>query len=533
MAEALHREARLLQGTPASAGIAVGKLYLVEETAPVDTTHTDDEESRLVEALDVSTTQLTDLLNRLDDQSEAVQLLEFQLAMIEDETLCAPALSMTKAGHGAYDAWSTVLDAEIADYAAADDEYFQARVSDLKDIRDRVRRVITGVEDISIPANCVVVADDISPSQFLSTYWGRGGIALTGGSPASHVAMLARASNVPMIVNLSSAPAPGTGEIFLDAHAGELVFDATASEREVFVKRIQQDELQRQEESEYLYSEVRTSDGDRVLVQINVADPGELGQIDVDSCDGVGLVRTEFLFHQNDVLPSETEQFDVYRRFIEWARGKPVTVRTLDAGGDKPITGVTIDSEKNPFLGVRGIRLSLLHAELFRTQLRALLRASAHGPLKIMLPMVTVPDEVEQARTILCAERDALIDQEIAVGDPELGIMVEVPSAAISVEDFDADFFSIGSNDLVQYVTACSRDAARLQQLAQPDNPAVVMLIAGVVRHGRRTGREVSVCGEMAGDPRFIGLLLDHGLRCLSVAPAALARAKHAVVCPR
>ena len=244
-----------------------------------------------------------------------------------------------------------------------------------------------------------------------------------------------------MIVNLSSAPAPGTGEIFLDADAGELVFDATAREREVFVKRIQQDELQRQEESEYLYSEVRTSDGDRVLVQINVADPGELGQIDVDSCDGVGLVRTEFLFHQNNVLPSETEQFDVYRRFIEWARGKPVTVRTLDAGGDKPITGVTIDSQKNPFLGVRGIRLSLLHPELFRTQLRALLRASAHGPLKIMLPMVTVPDEVEQARTILCAERDALIDQEIAVGDPELGIMVEVPSAAISVEDFDADFF--------------------------------------------------------------------------------------------
>ena len=206
-----------------------------------------------------------------------------------------------------------------------------------------------------------------------------------------------------------------------------------------------------------------------------------------------------------------------------------MTIRTLDAGGDKPIPGVTMDGESNPFLGVRGIRLSLRNPALFRTQLRALARASADGDLRIMLPMVTVPAEVEASRKLLTEALAALAHGNIPTGRPKLGMMVEVPAAAIVIDQFDADFFSIGSNDLTQYVTAAGRDIGAVAELADPLNPAVLHLIAAVAQHGRETGRQVSLCGDAGGDPRMIGALLRAGLRSISVAPASVGAAKQAI----
>jgi phosphotransferase system enzyme I (PtsI) len=287
-----------------------------------------------------------------------------------------------------------------------------------------------------------------------------------------------------------------------------------------------QDAAQAAHWAQYLMKPAITAHGERVLTQINVAEPAELDRLDPAICDGIGLVRTEFLFHDQPALPGEDQQYAVYRRIVTWAAGRPVTIRTLDAGGDKPIGGLSMAQESNPFLGLRGIRLSLAHKDLFRLQLRALARAAATGPLKIMLPMVTVPSEITETAALLAEEVANLQKAGIACRLPPLGIMVEVPAAALAVDRYDAAFYSIGSNDLTQYVTASARDIASVAMLNDTRNPAVLMLIERVASFGRQSGREVSLCGDAGGDPHLIPLLLRAGIRNLSMAPTMLARAK-------
>jgi phosphotransferase system enzyme I (PtsI) len=228
-------------------------------------------------------------------------------------------------------------------------------------------------------------------------------------------------------------------------------------------------------------------------------------------------------------LPDEDSQYAVYRRILEWAKGKPVTIRTLDAGGDKPIAGLTIDGESNPFLGLRGIRLSLARPEVFRVQLRALSRAAVHGVLKVMLPMIADPSELERAGAMLDAEFAALKAEGIACARPPLGIMVEVPAAALRAEAFGAAFYSIGSNDLTQYTMAAARDIGAVADLNDTSNPAVLALIARTVEAGAKRGVEVSLCGDAAGDTRLTTPLLATGLTTLSVAPVAVGRLKAAI----
>jgi len=259
-----------------------------------------------------------------------------------------------------------------------------------------------------------------------------------------------------------------------------------------------------------------------------VADPGALDGLSPEICDGIGLTRTEFLF-SGGVLPDEETQLAVYRRVIEWADGRPVVIRTLDAGGDKPIAGVTSDGESNSFLGLRGVRLSLINPAFFRVQLRALLRAARFGDLKIMIPMVSAPEEMVQVRLQLAKARDELRARGEDFGDPAVGMMVEVPAAALTAEDFEADFYSIGSNDLIQYTLAAARDNPAVAGLAAGRNRAVLELISRTVAAGRALGREVSLCGAMASEPEHIGDLLDTGLRTLSVAPAMTGLIKLAV----
>jgi phosphotransferase system enzyme I (PtsI) len=272
-----------------------------------------------------------------------------------------------------------------------------------------------------------------------------------------------------------------------------------------------------------------TADGVQIRVMLNISDPRELADLDPAICDGIGLVRTEFLFHDRQGLPNEEQQYSIYRRIAEWAQGRPVTLRTLDAGGDKPIPGLTPAGESNPFLGVRGLRLSLAQPDVFRTQLRALARAAMHGNVKIMLPMVTQPRELAVARSILDAEVAALDAAGIPARRASLGIMIEVPAAAIAADQFDAEFFSIGSNDLTQYVAAAGRDIGAVADLADPTQPAMLRLFRCVVDAACARNIEVSLCGDAGGDPRAIPLLLAAGLRSLSMAPALVGGAKLAV----
>ncbi len=484
----------------------------------------------LKEALVQALAEIETLARRAN--GEASDMLAFQAAMLSDDELARPAFESVSAGESACAAWETTMAAEISGYRAGEDAYFSARAADLEDIRDRVLgHLAPGADGAPIPGGSVVVAADLPLSRFLGIDWAQGGaIVLTEGSPTSHVAMLARARRVPMIVGLEAVADWMAGrEALVDAASGEVVLDPTEDTRTAFAARAGRAEVAAAGAAVFRQRPAITKDGTTISVNLNAASANELEGIDPAICDGVGLVRTELMFYGPGGLPDEDAQYEAYRRILDWAQGRPVTIRTLDAGGDKPIEGVTMSGESNPFLGVRGIRLSLRHPALFQIQLRALARAAAHGDLRVMLPMVTAPAELEAARRHLDEAMASLARDRIAAARPKLGIMIEVPAAAIAVDLFDADFFSIGSNDLTQYVTAAGRDIGAVADLADPLNPAVLRLIESIARHGRQSGRGVSLCGDAGGEPRVIGALLRAGLRSLSVAPQSVAAAKQAI----
>ncbi len=524
----------VLSGTVAAPGFAAGPLHceLAAPTVGAVATSSDPqaERARLRSALATASQSLAQLLESLDDDADAAGMIEFQVAMLEDEALSEPAFEGIDEGRPALAAWQDALGEVVADYQASDDAYFQARASDIADIRDRVVLAMKGGDTITIPPDAIYLGEDLSPSRFLETKWAGGGIALSAGSVNSHVAMLARARGVPMLVGLGTPSSHPIGAAaLLDGETASLTLDPGEGQRAEFAARRATALARAEREASFLGRPAITADGEPVSVLVNLADPADLEACTPDHCDGVGLVRTEFLFQPGRALPGEEAQLAEYQRILRWANGKPVTFRTLDAGGDKPIPGYTVPDESNPFLGHRGLRLSLARPEIFKIQLRALLRAAKDGPVKIMLPMVTDPQELAAARAMLEVARGELRRDGVGFGEAALGIMVEVPATAIAIETFDASFFSIGSNDLVQYVTACSRDVSGLEQLARADAPAVLRLIGQVAEHAASRGCEASLCGDAAGDPRLLPRLLDAGLRTLSVAPSALAATKAAI----
>jgi phosphotransferase system enzyme I (PtsI) len=523
-----------LTGRPASPGLALSRVFVLPdaqsnaEARPVG--DPDEEASRLRRAIAAAIGQLEEVSG--GTASDAQDILEFQIAMLGDEALSEGAFAAVAGGQRAEAAWQEALSVQVADYENAGDEYFRARAADLEDLRDRVSGILSGGQQQSVPAGTVLVARDLPPSRFLGIDWQAGSaIALADGSPTSHVALLARARGVPMVVGLGAdvMAVPSGQEAMVDGERGTLVVAPDEGTRAAAKSREMEIGKRRAVADKFLREHATLPGGEAVTVMINIAGPEELSLLDPATCDGIGLVRSEFLFRGDRGLPDEETQYQAYGRILEWAGRRPVTIRTLDAGGDKPIRGLTIDHEGNPFLGTRGIRLSLLKPEVFRVQLRALCRAASRGNLKIMLPMVTTPRELAQARVHLSAVVSDLAASRIPHSVPKLGIMVEVPAAAISIDRFDADFYSIGSNDLTQYVMAAARDIASLAGYADASDPAVTSLIARVVEHGKRTGREVSLCGDAASDPALMPHLLGTGLRSFSVAPSSVGLVKAAI----
>jgi phosphotransferase system enzyme I (PtsI) len=517
-------------GTSASDGLFIGPALRLGHAAAErqSTGRADTERAALEEAIASSVTDLAKLMERVE--GEAQDILGFQVAMLEDDALSAPALSAIDGGTPAHVAWTAALDDEIAGYEASDDDYFRSRAADLGDIRDRVLRHLSGDSMKAGVSGAVLVGDDIAPTTFLETDWSGGGaIALMRGSTTSHVAMLARARGIPMVVGLGEL-ANDIAILAVDGGSGTVVVNPDDMQRAAFAAALDSDARARGHQEQFRLRPATRRNGERIDIFVNVAGVDELDHIDPASCDGIGLMRSEFLFRDGAPLPDEDTQYRAYRRFVEWAGGKPVTIRTLDIGGDKPVRGLTPDGEANPFLGLRGVRLTLAHEEVFRTQLRALARAAVHGNLKVMVPMVTVPDEITRSAMLLDACVAELAARGVAAQRPPLGIMVEVPAVAVMPELFNAAaFFSIGSNDLTQYVTASSRDDARVATLNDPSHPAVTALIAKVAQYGRGAGIPVSLCGDMASEPKHLAALLAAGLTSLSVAPARIARLKAAL----
>jgi phosphotransferase system enzyme I (PtsI) len=488
-----------------------------------------DEAGALRAALAAARGQIAALADSGGDQAAAI--LELQLALLDDDALIEPVFAAIAAGGAADVAWAKALAEHIADYRAATEEYRRARAADFEDLRDRVLVALNDAEGTrrALPPGAIVCAEDLLPSRFLEIDWSRGsGLVLAQGSPTSHVAMLARASGVPMLVQLGAMPDEGATGL-LDADEAMLELDPPASIVAAFEARRAAHVKDMQLARAALAEPPAAWRGERVRLHVNIQGPADLSHPDARYADGVGLMRTEFLFDDPAGLPDEEKQRETYESVLRWAGDRPVTIRTVDAGGDKPIRGFTEEGEMNPFLGVRGLRLSLKRPEIFVVQLRALARAAVCGNLKVMFPMVTIPAEFAAARALFREVVDQLKRAGVAAELPALGIMVEVPAAALTIDAFPADFFSIGSNDLTQYVTACDRSNGALAALGDPLNPGVLELIRRTADHGRRRGVSVSLCGDMAGDPRRVEALLDCGLRELSMSPPALVGVKQAI----
>jgi len=522
-----------LTGRPASPGLAIGPIIVLTAAVENRTAIGDpaQEAIALQAAIEAAIAEIAKMIATV--QGEVADILEFQVAMLEDEALAEGAYDAISAGVAADHAWRSALDAEISGYRTGEDEYFRARAADLADIRDRVLACLNGGGAAAeITGGSIVTGDDISPTTFLGADWTRGGgIALAAGSPSSHVAMLARSRGAPMVVGLGSLSWSGhpPSMALVDGDTGTVIFDPEPETLRLFEHRMAAANAARSAAAAGRAEPAYTADRRPIAVLLNIAAPEDLAGLDPAICDGIGLVRTEFLFEASRGLPDEDTQYEVYRRILDWAEGRPVTIRTLDAGGDKPIKGLTVEDESNPFLGLRGIRLSLARPEIFRVQLRALCRAAVHGALKVMLPMVAVPSELGRAAAMLGEEFTALKAKGIACACPPLGIMVEVPAAALCAEDFDTAFYSIGSNDLTQYTMAAARDIGAVADLNDAGNPAVLALISRTCEAGRRRGVEVSLCGDAAADTRLTTALLAAGLTTLSVSPIAVARLKAAI----
>jgi len=483
----------------------------------------------LRKAIDVASGQIAELAAIAG--GEAAQILEFQVALLEDEDFVEGIFTAIGEGDAADVAWRSALDEQIADYNSAEDEYLKARSADLADLRDRVIAVLRGGGGPAprIPRGAVVCADDLPPSRFLEIDWSAGGgLALLRGSPTSHVAMLARAKGIPMVVQLGVIPDVGATAL-LDGEGATLELDPSAEQLGLFEQRREIHRKSRASARAILRRPTASWRGERIKLFINIQRVEDLDHADAQYADGIGLMRTEFLLAEPGGLPDEETQFRAYDAVLRWADRRPVTIRTFDAGGDKPVPGFTIDGEANPFLGVRGLRLCLARPEIFTVQLRALARAAVRGNLKVMFPMVTTADELEAGRKLFANIVQRLQAAGIAAMLPELGIMVEIPAAALAVSSFKASFFSVGSNDLAQYVLACDRSNGALAPLMDPLHPAVLELIARTAEHGRRAGVSVSLCGDMAGDPRCLPALLNCGLRELSVNASALAQIKQTI----
>jgi phosphotransferase system enzyme I (PtsI) len=520
----------VFKGKAASPGYALGPVVRTSAVVPGRRRPGDDEAEALRAALAAAHREIAALACGADDR--AADILEFQLALIEDDALIEAAFAAIEAGLAADVAWASALSENIAACRAAPDEYQRARAADFIDLRDRVLVSLGESEGAQsqLPPGAIICAEDLLPSRFLEIDWSVGGGAvLAEGSATSHVAMLARARGVPMLVQCGALPDEGAAAL-LDGDAATLelyppplavaAFEARRSARLSELERARSE----------LSGPPAVWRGERIRLLLNIQGLADLSHPDAAHADGVGLMRTDFLFGDPAGLPDEETQRAAYETVLRWAGDRPVTIRTVDAGGDKPIHGFTEVGETNPFLGVRGLRLSLKRPEIFAAQLRALARAAVLGNLEVMFPMVTVPAEFIAARDLFVQVVEDLKGAGVPARLPPLGIMVEAPAAALTIDAFAAEFFSIGSNDLTQYVTACDRSNGALADLADPLNPGVLEFIRRTVDCGRRRGVSVSLCGDMARDPRCVEPLLDCGLRALSMSPPALATVKQAIL---
>lgn len=536
---------RKITGVKASTGIVIGKALLLDNSdlhiQSVLVEDTGAEMSRFREALEKAKEDLLDISERVEQElgTEHADIFRAHLMVLEDpELVDTVQAKIEQEKVNAEHAMHEVAQSFIRLFEQMDNEYMRERASDIRDVTKRVLSHLMGVE-LSVPSQLqdevIIVAKDLTPSDTaqLDRRFVKGFVTDIGGR-TSHSAIMARSMGIPAVVGTRdmTREAQAGVTLIVDGHEGIVIIDPSEEEIAAYQEQQILYDKQKEEWAQLVGIKTMSRDGHHVELAANIGSPQDLADVLANGAEGVGLFRTEFLYMGREELPTEEEQFQAYKQVLEQMDGKPVVIRTLDIGGDKHLPYLDLPEEMNPFLGFRAIRLCLDNQDLFRTQLRALLRASVHGNLKIMFPMIATLEEFRQAKAILEEEKQSMQDKGFVFTQPfEVGIMVEIPAAAMMADIFanEVDFFSIGTNDLIQYTLAADRMNERVAYLYQPYHPAVLRLIRQVIEAAHAKGKWVGMCGEMAGDLVAIPILLGMGLDEFSMSASSILPARQLI----
>ena len=528
----------MLKGIAASNGIGIGKILLLEEVSleytPREVADTAAEIERFQKAIDELTAETEKdaaALRESAGEKEAL-IMEGHISLLNDPALKGETENMIQSGQCAEAAYETMCDMFIGIFSSMEDEMMRQRAADVRDIKAGLLRKLLGIREIKVsdaPKGTVLLTKELTPSVTAGIKKGNivGIITETGGK-TSHSAILARALEIPAVLSIPDATSllHNDQQVIVDGGAGIVIADPGAEvlneytqKREIFLK--EKEELER-------FRGLKTvgADGAEYELVCNIGKPDDAEKVLEFDGEGVGLFRTEFLFMDRTAIPTEEEQFAAYQKAALVLKDKPLIIRTLDIGGDKEIPYMGLEKEENPFMGFRAIRYCLKNRELFRTQLRAILRASAYGNIKIMFPLITCLEEVREGKAMV----EELKKELTVLGIPfnkeiEVGIMVETAAAAMLADVLakEADFFSIGTNDLTGYTMSCDRGNQNVAYLYSALQPAVLRMIERTIREGRKAGIPVGMCGEAAANPKLIPLLMSFGLTEFSVsAPSVL-----------
>lgn len=532
----------MYKGIAGSEGIGIGKIVLIEEhdisIENKKITDTDAEIAKLQGAIEKFVADTNAMADRMDKTvgKKDADILRGHILMLQDpmieEQISALIISEKISAEMAVD---QVLEQTAEMFSQIPDELLQQRATDFRDIKTRMVKILLGVEDVDVsqvPKGTILVAKDLTPSMTAGIVPENiQGILTEVGGRTSHSAILARAMEIPAVLSIEGicSAVQNGDEAVLDGTSGEAIIHPDAETVAKFEKMYRDYQAEKELLKAYAGKETITKDGIKVELVCNIGKPEDAKK--AVSCDGegIGLFRTEFLFMDRDAMPTEEEQFEAYKSVAETMKGKPVIIRTLDIGGDKDLPYLGLEKEENPFLGFRAVRFCLQRTDIYEVQLRALLRASAFGKIKIMVPLVTGVEELRQVKALVKDLMESLDKEGVAYNkNIEIGVMMETPAACMVADALakEAAFFSIGTNDLTGYTMAVDRGNAKVAYLYSTYNPAVLRAIKRIIECGKKEGIMVGMCGEAAADPKLIPLLLAFGLDEFSVSATSVLKTR-------